>query len=131
MPSASVLLAIPEEWEPIPSSEEFLTKTLHNAGYNVIPAFSYEDALKIIQTQYLSAVIMTSDWAMRQDDGSLGLMEYLKDKVPTYSLITQTTIRKVGNDWFNELYDRPKHEYQHMPADIDAIVFWLSETIKK
>src|SRR5262245_15122706 len=112
MYSSPVLLAIPDEWEHVPSYEEFTSKTLRSEGYDVIVVSSYENALKVIQSQKLLAVVMISDWAMEQDDGSPGLIEYLKDKVPTYSLITQTTMHKVGYGWMDKLYKGRKHEYQ-------------------
>jgi len=126
MSSSSVLLAIPDEWEHVPSNEEFISRTLRNEGYSVIVASSYKDALKAIQSQKLSAVLMISDWGMEQDDGSPGLIEYLRDKIPTYSLITDTTAHEVGYGWVEKLYKGKKHEYQSMPADIDAIVVWLN-----
>ncbi len=129
--SSPVLLAIPDEWEHVPSYEEFISKTLHTEGYDVIVAPSYESALKVVQSQKLLAVVMISDWAMEQDDGSPGLIEYLKDKVPTYSLITETTAHKVGYAWVDKLSKGRKHEYQGMPADIDAIVVWLNQTVQK
>ena len=129
MPSNLILLAIPKEWNEIAEGSSFADH-LHNEGFNIIGAFTYKDALEIIQSQHLSAVVMTSDWAIKQDDGSPGLIESLKSKVPTYSLITQTTLYRVGYDWFDELYEHPRHEYQSMPAAIDAVVNWLRQVVK-
>jgi hypothetical protein len=128
MPSKLVLLAIPEEWNNLSEGGLFIDY-LRNEGFDVMDASSYEAALGIIQSQDLFAVVMTSDWAIRQDNGSPGLMEFLRDKVPTYSLITQTTGHKVGYDWLDELYKGQKHEYQNMPAAIDAIIVWLNQII--
>lgn len=123
MSSNRILLACPEEWNTQ------LSEHLNNKGFDVITAFAYSVAFEIIQKQELSAVVLISDWAMKQDDGSPGLMEFLKDRIPTYSLITYATMQKVGYDWFDKLYKGRKHEYQSMPADIDAIVVWLNQII--
>ena len=119
-----VLLAIPVETNNLSGGDSFADH-LRSGGFVVVEAFSYEDALEIIQSQNLFAVVMISDWAMEQDNFP-GLIEFLKDKVPTYSLITQTTMQKVGYDWFDKLYKDRMHEYQGMPSDVDAIIVWLN-----
>ena len=129
MSSKLVLLAIPEGMNNLSEGGSF-ADYLRNEGFDVIDAFSYKDAVEMVRSQNLFAVVMISDWAMKQDDDSAGLMEFLKGKVPTYSLITQTTVRKVGYSWVDELYKGQRHEYQSMPADIDAIVMWLNQITK-
>lgn len=129
MPTKTILLAIPEEWNKI-YDDGLLVEFLRNEGFDVLGVFSYEDALKIIQTQNLSAVVMTSDWAMKQEDGPSGLMKFLKGKTPTMSLITTTTYRN-NDGWMDELFDPRQHEYQHIPADINAIVVWLNHIVKE
>jgi hypothetical protein len=73
---------------------------------------------------------MCSDWAIKQENGLPGLMVFLKGRVPTMSLITTTTYRNCDN-WLHELFDPRQHEYQHMPADIDALIVWLDEIKQK
>ena len=111
-----ILLAIPND-----VIEEMLVAEIKQEGFSVLIANSYKQALEIIKTQNLLAVIMLSEWAMPQSDGNGGLMKFLKNRIPTVSLITHETYKK-DHSWFDELYDRPRHEYLHLPADIHAIV---------
>jgi len=119
MPLKKFLVAIPQEWG------ELLNQFIEEKGFSVLKAYSYSAALEIIQSEDLYAVVMISDWAVTQDNGSPGLIKYLKGKVPTYSLITETTYRNHWGTWIDELYERPCHEYQHMPAVIDAVTEFL------
>lgn len=119
MSSKLVLIAIPEQWD------EELSQLVEKAGFSTIKAYSYADALEIVQSQDLMAVVMTSDWAINQDDGSVGLIKHLKGKTPTYSLITKTTYQTHFERWMDELFEPPRHEYQHMPADVDAVIGFL------
>lgn len=118
-----VLFAIPKDWD-----EESYDELIKNAGFSTLKAFSYPDALEVIQSQKIFAVVMISDWAMGHDDVP-GLMSYLKNKTPTISLITTKTYRN-NDEWLDELYDRPKHEYQHMPADLDGILVLLNRIVE-
>ena len=127
MSSKTVLLAVPEEMNSL-SEGGSPTDYLRTAGFDVIDAFSYKDALEIIQSRNLSAVVMISDWALKQDEDSSGLMKFLKGKMPTMSLITSTTYRNNDN-WMDELFHPRQHEYQHMPAAMEAIVVWLNQVL--
>ena len=118
-----ILLACPEELGTL------LSGYLHEKGFDTIDAFSYTVAIEMIQSQELSAVVLISDWAIKQEDGSPGLMEFLRYKIPTYSLITSSTYQKAEFYWPDDLYYGRKHEYQYLPANIDAIVVWLNEML--
>ena len=123
MSTLPILIAIPQDTE-----EEMLTSRIRNEGFSVIVSHFYEKALNIVRTQELLAVVMFSEWALPQDNGKVGLMGFLKNKTPTVSLIADKTYSKDAS-WFDKLYDRPRHEYQHLPADIDAILIALKNGI--
>ena len=123
MSTLPILIAIPQNIE-----EEMRTSRIRNEGFSVLVSRSYEQALNIVKTQNLLAVVMFSEWAMPQDNGKADLMKFLKNKIPTVSLITDKTCSKDAS-WFDKLYDRPHHEYQHLPADIDAILIALKNGI--
>jgi len=108
-----VLVAVPQEWEE-------LCQHVENAGFGVVRAYSYPAALEIIQSQNLGAAVLISDWAITQENGSAGLMKYLKGKIPTYSLITASTYKNHGDIWLFEVYERPRHEYQHATSGISV-----------
>jgi DNA-binding NtrC family response regulator len=114
----TILLALPEK------DTEKLRQKLEKDGYSILVAGTYADAFAAAQSRDWPAVVMLSDWAMPQPDGSPGLADILEGAIPTMVLITETTYRK-DHSWFEKLFDPPQHEYQHLPADIDQIVDWI------
>ena len=81
--SEFILLATNREWRNVAS------KFLQQKGFTILIASSQEEALFIIQSQKLSGVVMISDWAVTNDDSNVpGLMEAVKGKFPTVTLIT-------------------------------------------
>jgi hypothetical protein len=124
MPSKTVLVALPEEW----AAET--CRFLENEGYPALSAYSYENALMAIQSQQIFSVVMISEWAIQQDDGSPGLMKFLKGKIATYSLISQTTWKYHRKDWFDELYEPPRHEYRSMPFELKPLLLFLKSLHK-
>jgi hypothetical protein len=113
MNAKPVLLAVPQNWAE-------LGQIIEQAGFSVLSAHSLPAALDIVQSQALYAVVLISDWAITQEDGSAGLMMYLKGKVPTYALITVSTYKNYEGTWLFEIYERPQHEYEHAMAGVAA-----------
>ncbi len=94
-------------------------------------ADSKDEALSIIQTQGPNAIVMISDWALESGRGKAdGLMEFLKGKVPTVSLISQRTWQDARDRWFAYLYHPPLHEYCSVPVDQEELIGRLEETIR-
>ncbi len=117
---APILLAIDGEWHNVVS--EFLRQK----GFNVLTTSSPEEALSIIQSQRLSGIVMVSDWAMANcEDETAGLMEVVKGKVPTVTLITESSRQQSGYRWFAEVFQPPLHEYCTMPCDLDQLLAFM------
>jgi DNA-binding NtrC family response regulator len=120
-----VLVALADEWR------EILQQVLEQAGFFVLLADSKDEALSIIQMQSPSAVVMISDWALESDEGKAdGLMESLKGKVPTVSLISQRTWQDARDRWFNYLFHPPLHEYCSVPVGREELIVRLEKTLK-
>jgi CheY-like chemotaxis protein len=96
----SILLAFPEE------EAGELGQALENDGYSTLIARTYADATAAVQSQDWLAVVMLSDWAMPQADGSPGLADHLDSAIPTMVMITKDTYQKDAS-WFEKLYDSP------------------------
>lgn len=120
-----VLIALPNEWG------KTMQDHLEQMGYSVLLANSKDQALSIIQEQNLDAVIIISDWALESDKGKAdGLMESLKGKIPTVSLISQRTWQEARERWFEYLYHPPLHEYCSIPVDREVISYRLSYVLR-
>lgn len=120
LPAASILLAIDGEWHNVVS--EFLRQK----GFNVLTASSPGEALSLIQSQKLGGIVLVSDWAMADDkDEMAGLMETVKGKIPTVTLITESSRQRSGYRWFDEVFQPPFHEYCTMPCDLDALLSFM------
>jgi DNA-binding NtrC family response regulator len=120
-----VLVALADEWR------EMLKQVLEQAGFSVLLADSKHEALSIIQMQSPGAVVMISDWALESAEGKAdGLMESLREKVPTVSLISQRTWHNAHDRWFDYLYHPPLHEYCSLPTDREELIERLKKTLK-
>jgi len=120
-----VLIALADEWR------EMLQQVLEQAGFSVLLADSKNEALSIIQMQSPSAVVMISDWALESDKGKAdGLMESVKGKIPTVSLISQRTWQDARYRWFDYLYHPPLHEYCSVPVGREELIVRLEKALK-
>jgi DNA-binding response OmpR family regulator len=120
-----VLIAIADEWR------EPLRQVLEQAGFFMLLADSKDEALSIIQMQNPSAVVMISDWALESSKGKAdGLMESVKGKVPSVSLISRRTWQDAQNRWFDYLYHPPLHEYCSVPVDAEELIGRLEGVLK-
>ncbi|HNT77838.1 MAG TPA: hypothetical protein PKH77_22725 [Anaerolineae bacterium] len=120
-----VLIALADEWR------NTLKQVLEQVGFSVLLADSKDKALSIIQTQSPDAVVMTSDWALESDKGKAdGLMESVKERIPTVSLISQRTWQDARDRWFDYLYHPPLHEYCSVPVAGEQLIVRLEKTLK-
>jgi CheY-like chemotaxis protein len=118
--SGPILLATDREWHNVVS--EFLQQE----GFSVLTASSREEALSIIQSQKLGGIVMVSDWAMADyESETAGLMEAVKGKIPTVTLITESSRQQSGYRWFNEVFDPPLHEYCTTPFGLDELLSFM------
>jgi DNA-binding NtrC family response regulator len=120
-----VLVALADEWR------EELRQVLEQAGFFVLMADSKDEASSMIRMQCPSAVVMISDWALESGKGNAdGLMELVKGKVPTVSLISPRTWQDADARWFDYLYHPPLHEYCSVPVDRQEIINFLEKAPK-
>ena len=71
---------------------------------------------------------MISDWAMADyESETAGLMEAVKGKIPTVTLITESSRRQSGYRWFNEVFHPPLHEYCTTPFGLDELLSFMQQ----
>jgi DNA-binding response OmpR family regulator len=111
--------------------QQDLKRVLEQVGFFVLLADSKDAALFALQNQSPDAVVMISDWALESSRGAAdGLMEVVRGKIPTVSLISGVTWEKARKRWFDYLYAPPLHEYISLPADVDEFVRRLNKVLK-
>jgi len=112
-----ILIAIPQEWQAQ------VHKFLEREGFTVLAAASWEDASSLIRSQNLSGVVMSSDWAVDDDDGkNMGLIEPARGKIPTVTLITRESFRDRGYNVYDTVYVPPLHQFCTVPFDLEELL---------
>lgn len=118
-----ILVAVPAAWN------EMLCQFLERDGFSVLLVSSIDEALSAIQVEDFRAIVMISNWAMASEETD-GLMSIVKGKIPTVSLITQTTWKEAHYRWFAELYHPPLHEYCSVPVAMEQLSLRLKGVIE-
>ena len=117
-----ILIAISDNWR------DEVCKLLEQEGFTVLVATSRDNALALAQSRRLRAIIVTSDWAMASEDGkTVGLIETVKAKTPTVTLIQRT---HHGRRCFDEVFHPPLHEYCTVPVAVEELLARLGQTIR-
>ena len=112
-----ILIAIPQEWQAQ------VHKFLEREGFKVLAASSREEALSLIRSQSLSGVVVSSDWAVDDDDGkNIGLIEPIRGKIPTVTLITRQSFRDRGYSVYDAVYVPPLHQFCTVPFDLEELL---------
>jgi hypothetical protein len=121
----SVLIAIPDEPEIWNRDKPKLVRFLEDQGFTTISIALETDIRSAIEKHIPSAILILSDWALE-----IGMMASVKGKIPTVCLISDDTYRNTEkNNWFEELFHPPRHEYTHLPGDMDQIANLLNSVI--
>jgi DNA-binding response OmpR family regulator len=108
-----------------------LQQVLERAGFSVLLADSKDEALSIIQAQSPSAVVMISDWALASGkEKADGLMESVRGKTPTVSLISRRTRQDARDRWLDYLYRPPLHEYCSVPVGREELINRLEKALQ-
>lgn len=118
-----ILVAMPEEWNKPVRTE------LEAYGCSTIAAYSQDEVETILAgpTQP-NAVIIVSDWAMAHFDGEPdGIVKQLQSKIPTITIITETTRKKSGYRYMDEIFFPPAHEYTREPFSLDELIPFLKK----
>lgn len=118
-----ILVAVPGE------ERELLGQCLEQGGFSVLLVPSKDETLSAIQAEAFRAIVMISDWAMASGETD-GLMSIVRGKIPTVSLITQTTWEEARDRWFEELYHPPLHEYCSVPVSMEQLLPRLKRVIE-
>ncbi|MCB0020363.1 MAG: hypothetical protein KDE09_21370, partial [Anaerolineales bacterium] len=98
----------PDEIDKI---RELVRMILVAHDFHVVLVSSEKEALQSIDSEGASAIVMTSDIALGWDKPK-GLIDHLKDKIPTLTIIRQLPYEM---DQFKEVYYPPKHEVCYTP----------------
>lgn len=115
--SNPILIAIPGAW----SSQ--VCQHFAKKGISVIATYSKSETLAIIrQKKDLRGLIIVSDWAMSdKNDTSDGIIKLVKGKIPTITIITDTSRQNSGYLYMDEVFFPPSHEYISAPLAIDEL----------
>ena len=115
-----VLVALPDTTDFWRKDGPILVHLLEENGFSVLWVTSSKDVLPEINTQRPSAILTLSDWALE-----IGLMSFVKGKIPTVCLISQETWQNHRDTWFEELFHPPLHEYVSIPGGMEEIIIRL------
>jgi DNA-binding NtrC family response regulator len=117
-----ILIAISDNWR------DEVCKFLEQEGFTVLVATSRDNALALAQSRRLCAIVVTSDWAMASEDGkTVGLIEMVKGKTPTVTLIQKTYY---GRCCFDEVFHPSLHEYCTVPVAAEQLLTRLRQVIQ-
>lgn len=113
-----ILVAIAEEW-----NKKICTE-LQAHGYQTVTAYSQQEAESILAGPTKpDGVIIISDWAMAHFDGEAdGIVKQLQGKIPTVTIVTETSRKKSGYRYMDEIYFPPLHAYITTPAPLEALI---------
>ncbi|MFN8435408.1 MAG: hypothetical protein U0V18_15390 [Anaerolineales bacterium] len=116
--SHPILVAIPNEWSP------FVCEHLEKLGFSVMATYSKDETLEVLQKQKeFECVIIVSDWAMStQDNDTDGIISLVRGKIPTVTIITETSRHQSGYQYMKEVFFSPNHEYVTSPFGVDEVV---------
>lgn len=112
-----ILVAIPNEWN------SRVCDYLKYHGFSVVTTFSLDETIQVMQKhEGLRGIIIVSDWAMEtQNDPRAGIIKLAKGKLPTITLITETSRQESGCRYMDEVFFPPGHEYVTVPFDLEEL----------
>lgn len=113
-----ILVAIPQEW-----NQQICTE-LQAHGYSTVHAHSQQEADTILAGPTKpDGVIIVSDWAIAHFDGEAdGIVKHLQGKIPTVTIVTETSRKKSGYRYIDESYFPPLHDYITTPVPLEALI---------
>ena len=116
--SLPILVAIQKEWSP------FVCEYLEKLGFPVVAAYSKEETVEILEKQKeFHCIIIVSDWAMSTQGGGIdGIIKLIRGRIPTVTIITETSRHQSGYQYMEEVFFPPNHEYVTTPFDVEEIV---------
>ena len=116
--SLPILIAIPNEW----SSQ--VCEHLKQLGFPVVATYSEEETLEVLEKQgEFRGIIIVSDWAMSTQDNDVnGIIKLIQGKIPTVTLITETSRQQSGYRYMDEVFFPPSHDYITTPFDLEELV---------
>jgi hypothetical protein len=115
--SLPILVAIPNEW----GSQ--VCDYLKNHGFPVVATSSPDETRAMVEKSGdLRGIIIVSDWAIEtQNDSNVGIIKLVQGKLPTVTLITETSMQESGYRYMDEVFFPPSHEYMTVPFDLDEL----------
>ncbi len=116
-PSLPILVAVPNEWSSL------VCEYLEKQGFAVVATHSQEETASMIRgAKDLRGIVIISDWAMEnQNDPAVGIVRSVQGKIPTVTIITETSRQQSGYRYMDEVFFPPSHEYMTAPFDLDQL----------
>lgn len=124
--SKLLLIGIPLEYQSA------MTASLENAQFTLWFSMSKDEAVKIIHSGELSAVVITSDFVF-DDDPNQDLIELTYGKIPTLTIIFRETFEKFdqGQIWDKVYNPEAFQEFCTAPFDMEELLPRLRKIIQK
>lgn len=115
--SLPILVAIPNEWN------SQICKYLELHGFPVVAAYSQAETVAMLQKREdFRGIIIISDWAMTpQENDTQGILRLAQGKIPTVTIITETSRQQSGYRYMDEVFFPPSHDYMVTPFDLDEL----------
>jgi DNA-binding response OmpR family regulator len=113
-----ILVAIPDEWRLQ------VCQNFKQQGFSVVEARSQEEVKEIIRQQVeLRGIVIVSDWAMTpQNDYTDEIIKLVQGRIPTVTIIAETTRQQSEYRYMDEVFFPPFHEYVTTPFSLDELV---------
>ena len=124
--SELLIIGVPHGWKAS------MEKTLEDELFSVLFSSSKDDAIKIIQSRELCAVIITSDFVFHSETNQ-DILSLTYAKIPTLTIIRKETVEKLGQEVvFDKVYN-PKafQEFCTAPFDMNELILRLKKIIQK
>ena len=115
--SLPILVAIPN----VEGSQ--VCEYLEHQGFSVVATHSQDETLAMLQERRdFRGVVILSEWAMADEDNSTGgVIRLIQGKIPTVTIITETSRHQSGYRYMDEVFFPPSHDYVTTPFALEEL----------
>ena len=115
--SLPILVAIPNK------EGSQVCEYLEKQGFPVVASHSQEETLAMLREQRdFRGIVIVSEWAMAdEDDSTEGVIRLIQGKIPTVTIITETSRQQSRYRYIDEVFFPPSHDYMTTPFPLDEL----------
>jgi DNA-binding NtrC family response regulator len=119
-----ILVAVPLDWR------NDIEAILEKENYVVVMAAAKDEALQLLDSRQWGGFITTADWVI-EDIDTMSLIERIKGKMPTLTLITEESVEQFG---FGQVIDKTYlsaiHQFCTVPFSSEELIGRLHRAIE-